>query len=195
MVAELERVLRVIPEGEAPRRDEFVTSQGVVFRVRPVPPMLQQDVRRRFLAEQPVPPKIKNDEKETLEENPSDPDYLRQMDAFYRDLGEAATAVLLTRGLELVELGGCEGPDDTEWAEDVRDITRLEVPEKGRRRFYCWLKYVALATQRDLQEAMRRVQRVSGITTEADAAEAAESFRSDPPRAATDGVPPGEASE
>jgi hypothetical protein len=55
---DLERVIQAIPEGDLPRRDTFTTGAGIVFRVKPVPPMLIEDTRRRFLANEPQPPMV-----------------------------------------------------------------------------------------------------------------------------------------
>jgi hypothetical protein len=189
---DLERVIQAIPEGDLPRRDTFTTGAGIVFRVKPVPPMLIEDTRRRFLANEPQPPMVRNEDKETLEENPNDPEYRRAHDRFFLDLGEASSALMLTRGTELIKLPeGIEPPEGETWSEDVHDITGIEVPPVGsRRRYYVWLKYVALTTWGDFNGLVRAASRASGMTREDDVADAAESFRDNPPRAADTSVPP-----
>jgi hypothetical protein len=62
---------------------------------------------------------------------------------------------MLTRGTELIKLPeGIEPPEGETWSEDVHDITGIEVPPVGsRRRYYVWLKYVALNDLGGLQRS------------------------------------------
>jgi hypothetical protein len=194
-------ILQAIPEdsdqaAEAQRPDRFVTTTGIVFKLKPVAPMLIMDAQRKF--KEPIPPKIPNFDKgdgadAPLEENPNDPDYLRAMDAYRQHIGEVANAIFLTRGIDIVSVpDGIDKVDDAEWAEEVKEFAELDVPAVGRRRLYCWLKYVALTSMVDFQGLMNKLTTLGGVTLEQDVSVAEESFRVDEIGPASEGVPPSE---
>lgn len=169
------RVLASIPEGELPDPSKYTTSLGVVLRIRPVPPLLLQDARKHIPV--PTPPRVFIQDKDTHEENLSDPDYLRAMQEYEAATGESANALLLTRGTDVEYVPpGVEPVDSTNWSDDVADFTGIDVPREGRRRYYCWMKYVAIATQDDFMGILSAVSRASGLTREADVADAIERF-------------------
>lgn len=161
--------------------DQFTTSSGIVFKLRPVAPLLIIDVQRRFKA--PEPPKLPNYDKgdgddAPLEENPSDPAYLRAVQEHNMQVGEASNAVFLTRGTEIISIpDGIDKVDDAEWADDVREFAGLEVPAVGRRRYYCWLKYVALSSMDDFQGLLNKLTSLGGVTLESEVQAAEETFR------------------
>ena len=180
-------VLNAIPEDTASSGNgvlnEFTTSNGIVLKLKPVPPLLVMDAQRSI--KEPTPPKIPNYDKgdegdAPLEENPSDPTYLREMAAYQSQVGELSNAIFLTRGVDVISVPeGIDKVDDEGWADDVQEFTSLVIPKVGRRRMYCWLKYVALTSLDDFQGLLNKLTSLGGVTLESDVQQAQASFRPD----------------
>lgn len=181
-------ILQAIPEDTAPEKvaasqkpDQFVTSNGIVFKLKAVPPLLIMDAQRAIVA--PVPPKVRNYEKgdgeeAPIEENPNDPAYIRAMLEHQQKTAEVTNAIFLTRGCIVEHVPPDIDPmDGTEWAEEVQEFAGIKVPAVGRRRFYCWLKYVALTSLEDFQGLLNKLTTLGGVTLETDVQLAEESFR------------------
>lgn len=196
-------ILQAIPEdatddqvAEAQRPDRFITSNGIVFKLKPVAPLLVLDAQKQLT--EPLPPKIPNFDKgegedAPLEENPNDPTFLRAHMEYRQRVGEVSNAIFLTRGTELVSVpDGVEGVDDEEWALEVEEFAGIKVPKVGRRRYYCWLKYIALTSMTDFQGLLNKLTALGGVTLESDVADAETSFRPDESGDAAPGLPPGE---
>lgn len=190
----MNKILQAVEDGIQERHDKpdtFRTSTGVVFRIKPVPPLLIVDAQKRFDA--PVPPKVLNPDKETMEENPNDPEYARQLQEYHQGLGEVANAVLITRGTEVLEVPPTvETVEDGSWSDDVEEFAGIKVPPAGRRRYFCWVKYVAMANMEDLTGLVGKISNFSGATLEVDVAAAADTFRPVPSGSAAPGVPASE---
>lgn len=194
-------ILQAIPEesgqvADAQRPDRFVTSNGIVFKLKAVAPLLIMDAQRNFT--EPQPPKIRNFEKgdgddAPLEDNPNDPKYQRELVEYRRQLGEIANAIYLTRGTEIVSIPeGVDKPDDEDWAMEVQDFAGITVPKVGRRRYFCWIKYVALESMSDFQGMMNKLTTLGGVTVERDVIDAEQSFRADESGDTAEGIPPTE---
>lgn len=189
---EMETVLKALQEQAADNTeppDRFTTSLGIVFKLKPVPPFLVMDAQAAV--PMPTPPLVHIKDKDTDEENLDDPEYRRQQAQYIKNVGEVANAIMLTRGTEVLELpDGVEPPEGENWAEDVREFTRLEIPSdpKSRRRRYLWMKYVALVNVNDFTGLLGKVQALGGITLEREVQAAAENFRGDEGRDTTEPV-------
>jgi len=191
-------VLNAIPE-DVPANgalNQFTTSNGIVLKLKPVPPLLIMDAQRSI--KEPVPPKLPNYDKgdgddAPLEENPNDPTYMREMAAYQSQVGELSNAIFMTRGVEVVSVPeGIDNIDDEGWAEDVKEFTNLDIPKVGKRRMYCWLKYVALTSLDDFQGLLNKLTSLGGVTLESDVSQAQASFRPDTNGDAANGVRAGE---
>lgn len=176
-------VIRAIPEDHDTnpdsRPDRYKTKEGVVFRLKPVPPFLMMDAQRAFPA--PKPPSVPNYDKDpdgkVLEENPADPEYQRLIREYNEMMGDLANGIMLTRGTEVLSVpDGMDKVDDGAWAEDAREFGRVEVPAVGRRRYFCWLKYVALTNMGDYEGLLKKISAMSGMTMEVDVARATADF-------------------
>lgn len=190
----MQDILRVVEEptvAAVAERDTFTTQGGVVFRIRPVPPMLLMEARKRFSHKEPRVPKVYIEDKETHEDNPNDPDYIEAREQFLMEIAEVGNAVLLMRGTELISKPArVEGPDDVNWAQDLLETLELDIPPVGtRKRYLCWVKFVALATNRDYQGVVTAINEASGGTSEEEVAEAQASFRAGEGRVAAQPVP------
>lgn len=173
-------VLKAIPEDDAVKPDPYkhVTRSGVVLKLKPVPPMLVNDVRLRHRA--PPIPKVKNLDKgdDVWEENPNDPEYVDKYQEWQLLVADTVNATILSLGTTLEHVpDDVPGVDDASWADDVKELTGLDVPTTGRRRYYCWLKYVVLTNMDDWFKLIQRIQAISGVTLESEVAQAIENFR------------------
>lgn len=171
-------VIRAIPEEETLPKNQFRTSNGVLLKLKPVPPLLIADAQRRLV--EPKPPKARNLDKgdDVYEENPNDPDYIRQLEEHNQIVGDVSSAILITRGTEVIERPhDIDSVDATDWADDVKEIAGIDVPSMGRRRYFCWMKYVVLVSADDFHQLIQRLSRLAGVTREEDVAQAADRFR------------------
>jgi len=193
-------VLNAIKEHDEARANGalnmFTTTEGIVFKLKPVAPLLVLDAQKQLT--EPLPPKIRNYDKgegddAPLEENPSDPTFLRAHMEYRQRVGEVSNAIFLTRGCELVSVpDGIEKPEDEDWAADVEEFAGIKIPAVGRRRFYLWLKYIALTSMTDFQGLLNKLTALGGVTLESDVADAETSFRPDESRDASEGLSPTE---
>jgi hypothetical protein len=192
-------ILQAIPEdatdgqaADAQRPDRFVTSTGIVFKLKPVAPLLILDAQKQI--PEPRPPQIHNYDKgegedAPLEENPNDPMFLREHSEYRQRVGEVSNAIFLTRGTEVISIpDDVEKIEDEDWAAEVEEFAGLKVPVVGRRRYYCWLKYVALTSMIDFQGLLNKLSALGGVTLESDVAEAETSFRTDQSGDASEGL-------
>jgi hypothetical protein len=97
---------------------------------------------------------------------------------------------LMTHGTEIVHVpDNFPKPADKSWSDDLAEMAEdLTIPESGRKRYYCWLKWIVLASTDDFSKLLRKLNEVGGVTREEDVQEAAESFRDNETRAADLGV-------
>lgn len=157
--------------------NQFKASSGVVFKIKKVSPLLLKDAQERLI--EPRPPKVYLEDKETHEDNPSDPDYQDKLRQFQILQAETSHAVLLTMGTAVESIpDDVDGIDATAWVETVEEIIGIEVPKTPRRRYFCWVKYVAITDMADFFGLLRKITRLSGFVTEEAVAQAAASFRS-----------------
>lgn len=191
--AQVLQVLRDTPEQPDTGPDRFRTSNGIVFKLKPVPPLLLRDIGKNV--KRPVPPKVYIEDKETHEENLNDPDYVRALMIYQETVSEAANAVLLVRGTEAEHIPeGVDKPESDAWIEDLLDTAGVEVPANSRaRRYYCWMKYVALVRTGDFFGIMRKITAQSGNTLEEGVTQALESFPGNQAGNANNGVHAGAA--
>lgn len=178
----LRTLLAAIPEtDDTEPPDRYTTSNGIVLQLKPIPPLLINDAQNNLKA--PRPPRVPNLDKDpdghVLEENPNDPTFIEQYREYRVNLSELSNAIFLTRGTKVLDVpSGVEPVDSTDWSDDLKDLAGLDVPEKGRRRYYCWMKYVALSNINDLTTVLRKVSNLAGVTLEADVAQATADFPS-----------------
>src|SRR5688500_18852501 len=173
------KTIRDVPDdGLGP--DQFKTGEGIIFNIRKIPPLLMHDVQESL--KPPKPPKVRDDDKETWEENPDDPEYLEAMAAYNTARGESMNALLLVRGTSVAHLPDVysadgQGPEDTAWIEDLQEtFPALNIPDSKRRRYYLWLRYVALTDMQEFMALVKKVGSKNGMTFESEVVQAVESF-------------------
>lgn len=176
------QVLDAVGESDSFTDDPFTftTQAGIKLKLKSVPPMLIVDAQKRI--QKPKVPKVHLDDKEAWEENPSDPDYVAAYEEYERTVSDITHAIFLVRGTSVLHVPeGVETVGDPGWVEEVKEFAGLDVPEdvNSRKRYLCWLKYVAVASTEDFSGLIGKLMRRSGATMEVDVAQAADDFRSD----------------
>lgn len=163
------------------RKDTYRTSTGVTLKLKRVSPMIVYDATNAMKA--PRPPLVLIEGKSEPEENILDPDFHAAMEAFEREKGTLASTVYLTLGTKVDFTdypSDMPKPTDTDWSEQLEELTDvLNIPEKGIKRYFAWLMYVALTSPLETAEVIQRIMRLSGVVEEADVVNAMESFRRD----------------
>ena len=153
----------------------YMTENGIKLRLKKISRLLVVDAARKVVL--PKPPRVFIDEKGREEENPSDPQYLEDLQSAEYRRGMITIAAYLTLGTTILELPpDLEGPDSTEWSDTLKDI-EFDVPDKGRARYLAWLKYYAL-NDTELNNVITAITRLSGLTSEEDVSTVKDSFRS-----------------
>lgn len=125
-------------------------STGVRVRVLDVPPFLIDDARA--MVKYPSVPMWYNENKEREEENPNDPNYIKQCEEVDRQRGIAVFDALVMFGTELID--GL--PGDTKWIRQLEilnrrgniDLSAYDLEDDIDLEFL-YKKYVALRTKDD----------------------------------------------
>lgn len=175
-------------------------SSGVVLRGKRASSTLLIEVLTS--SRRPKPPTYKNEKMGRLMENPDDPDYIEQVQAYkYEQAGTLVTAMIMM-GTEILSIPeGMEGPhpykpsavsgqrlakgkkqkaegsDELVWPKWLGEYELLKLPmnpENETWRYLTWVKFKAAPGDEDLKKIQEVVGRLSGVR-EADA-DAAEEF-------------------
>jgi hypothetical protein len=131
-------------------------SSGVRVRLHPVSSALVTKVMMEI--KEPVVPNWWNAEKERDEPNPSDPAYLRAVQAAENERGINALDAMLLFGVELVDLM----PEDTTWLKRLAVIKINVDQEDPIAMELAYKRYVVVLTQKDI----RLVTEAAGISEE-----------------------------
>ena len=180
-----EKYLDKVDQAIAETKDEHTTKRGVVLRIKPVPNMLIMEAQKHKIP--PQVPTFFNEEKQTQEENPLHPDYVEAMRQYQADLGMIGVTAMLAFGTELISKpADIQGPEDTEWSDDLNEIFHIVAPTSRKARYAFWLRCYVL-TDPEFGEVIDAVAKKSGRVTEEAAAEAADNFPTEPERGEPDG--------
>lgn len=160
---------------------EFELSNGIVLKLKPVPPLLLQAINQEFV--QPDPPVVYMEDKGRDEPNPNDPAYIKEVEALAAKQELAVHDLLLGVGTEVKSVPeGYYPPESDNWIAQVefaRDLSgRFFKIEKDDtiRRYLCWLRFYALETGGDVALATGLPMQLAGIR-EGEIEEVVESFR------------------
>jgi hypothetical protein len=116
---------------------------------------------------EPEVPKVYIVDKETEEENPSDPDYLEAFRAYQIKRGTLMQEVSLAKGTEIKSLPeGVVGPDDDSWIDDA-EFLGIKITNKDSKiaRHLQWL-YFQLVDINELQALVLSAQAYNGFVSE-----------------------------
>lgn len=165
--------------------EPFKTSRGITLQAISAPPHLIADVELAF-PEPPAPMvEVKRSGVTVSEQNPTDPAFLAEHEAWKFRLESARQRALFACALEVVEIPvGEKGPEDN-WDRELVDLPiEIPAPKKGGRRL-AWLIYYVLVNSKDIGEATRRCVRMVGLS-EGDVAYMARLFPRDEEGPATE---------
>lgn len=170
---------RVVRKG---RFGEFELSNGILLKIKPVPPLLANAITEAF--KDPDPPKVYLEEKGRDEENPNDPNYLRELEEINEKRNRAINNLYLGIGTECVHVpDGYYRPEQEEWLDQVKFAARVAGTPldfdftDAVERYLCWLRFYALENGDDATVAHRLPMVLGGIS-EAEVEQAIDSFRS-----------------
>lgn len=158
----------------------IVLSNGVSFKLQPVPPLLVRRAQANVTF--PEVPIVFNEEQGRAIENPLDPDYMRRVEQAREAENEAVMNVMMLVGTRVDQIPeGIEHPESNVWVETLTEVGVLEEGFTFRsdtQRRLAWMRMVAIPTVTDLNNLVMAVGRLTGVTEQA-VASAVDSFRRD----------------
>jgi hypothetical protein len=168
-------------KGKQTENGLITLRSGVVLRPKRVGYWIINEAMRKLRP--PEVPVQFIEEKGRKEPNPMHPDYVAAMAQYSEDRGNIAVNAYMFFGTEIITRPpDVPGPDD-EWGDEYEFMGITPARNKAER-YVQWLKLVAC--RGDDVESASIIAKVVGQTTvsEAEVADAAESFRGDPVRGA-----------
>ncbi len=186
-VAAARRVIEEAKEESEVVGREIELVNGIRIKLKHVPAALIRRVSTRL--EKPKVPKSDWQNKGRVEENPGDPDYLDAMEQYNYEVGEAATNVILSLGIEVVHVPeGVDKIEDEGWVE-ILDYFKVDADLDSKiGRKLAWLQYYAITSEAEWLKVLGKVSSLIGMT-EGEVADAVETFRSRKARGGDNGVP------
>lgn len=157
--------------------DNIITlSTGVKLELFKPSLLAIREVERQVTANKPKPPEIYLEDKERNEENPDDPDYINELNAWQADGTERQFSIALATGSKVNYVP--ENIPNLESEEWYGLLTVINVPlgKSTQERYIQWTKYVAAPTAMDFGSILIRLLSLVGVREE-EVAEAVESFR------------------
>lgn len=138
-------------------------SSGVVLRGKQAPPLALIKVMSAF-----TPPKIPTYFNTTMGreiENPDDPTYKTDYQAYQTSLTNAMSNALILLGTELAEVPKkFPRPEDDTWLEEWNEIAIGEgKPDNKSWRYLTWVTFKAVLTNDDMDMIQKEVGRLSGV--------------------------------
>lgn len=159
--------------GEA---DLIHLSTGVVLRGKKVSASLLIEVLTSV--KRPKPPVYRNEKMGRMMENPDDPDYIEQVQAYKYEQAGVLQTVMILMGTEIASIPtGMEGPHpvkkegrkqkaEESWPKWLGEYELLGLPmnpESEAWRYLTWAKFKAAVSDEDLRQIQEVVGRLSGI--------------------------------
>lgn len=143
----------------------FTLRSGVVLSLRKVSPVMVGKGLQQLV--EPEVPQVYIEDKETYEENPGDPDYLKAKQAYILKRGAFMQDVYLGRGTELKHLpDSVAGPETDDWIYDAEFLgIKVTNRESKLARYIQWL-YFMLDTIEELQCLVQAAQAYNGLISE-----------------------------
>lgn len=163
-----EKVYDVVSESDQPKIEEshlITLDNGVVLRPRPIPPLILAKIERKF--SYPPVPKVQDEDKGRLIENPNDPAYLEAIDRVNEEKSMAQLDVIIALGTEVVSIpADVYAPEQDDWIEEVEYFIGEVIPRSGRARYLAWLKFYAISAAGDIQNIAKRALKRTGVADE-----------------------------
>lgn len=163
LLSEAAEVVAAVVDGE--EKDRVTLSNGIVLKLRPVPPLAIREIALRF-APPPVPVVWIGD-KERSEPNPNDPDYLAAMTRYTNDQIYRVADVSISLGTAVESVPDyLERPEADGWIDELEAVGITVDRENRHKRYLAWLRYYAINSTADLTRVMRGVTLLAGVTEE-----------------------------
>lgn len=179
--------------GKAAKREpnslprEINLSNGIVLKVRPMPPMLLNSVANSI--PEPEVPKVFMEDKGREEPNPNHPDYIKAVAEYNSKVAMATMNLIFYACTSIKEIpDGLLKPEDDDWVE-MATMAKISFDREDKaERYIAWLRCYALETISDLNQAQTIPLQLAGIT-ESEVQEAVDAFRSGEGRDSDNGIP------
>lgn len=156
---------------EAKNQDEslIMLSTGVVLRGKKANPLTLIQVMSSF--PRPTPPMVYMASMGREMENPDDPTYLEEVQAWKMAYSNAMVTAMIVLGTELESKPrGMPGPHDDGWLEEYSLLVTDLHPENKTWRYLTWVKFKAAQDEEDMMKIQEVVGRLSGVRESAVAA-------------------------
>jgi hypothetical protein len=165
----------------SPKNETIMLSTGVVLKKKDIPKLVLKRLYDQYEEQKPKVPLFFNEDKEREEENPADPAYLEELDAYTADMGLTILNFSIMWGTELVSKpNSIEGPEDSGWYESLK-FSGVDVSDIPQIRYMTWVATIAAPQDSDIQLLAEALRGGVGVTEEAVAEEMAK-FPSDTQR-------------
>jgi len=165
--------------------DGLITlSSGVVLHLlENLDPITLMNVMQRLEADRPEVPVTFVETLGREEQNPDDPDYLREVSTWENAYALEIIDVLILLGTEVHSVPkdvekipkDIEKLDGFKWLDKLR-LLKVEVDKSEQGLYLAWVKHVAVKSAEDMTKLMSRVKRLAGVS-EADVDEASDTFQ------------------
>lgn len=155
---------------------EVTLSNGVVLKIKPMPPMLLTSVQNSI--PEPAIPVVFLEDKGRDEPNPNHPEYIRAMNERAEALAMATSNLILYACTSAVSVPeGVFGPDDDGWVR-LTEMAGIKFDKNDKiERYLAWLRSYAVATIDDMNKVQTLPLQLAGtMETEVEAVQ--DSFRS-----------------
>lgn len=157
---------RALDRAAVAPEDTITLSTGVVLRGRKANPVMLIQVMAAV--PRPEPPLYYNKTMAREMENPADPKYLEALKAWQMDQTNRVTDAMIVLGTELVSSPKKLGkPEDNEWLQDYTLFRLPMAPDSESWRYLTWVKFKACQDESDLEQIMKVVGRLSGVSESA----------------------------
>jgi len=136
------------------KNTHLIKDTNIEVEIRKVSPMLMNRLAKDF-----PPPKPPVEEHEingeiVREENPTNPEYLKEYEEYEDQFNEMVQRILMKRGV-VFEMTPERQKEVDQLRQDYLDETGIEIEEKDDR--FLWLYEIAIGTPQDLQELMEAI--------------------------------------
>lgn len=163
--AALKAAVEAVESAALPLVTEITLDNGVVLKLMPVPPFVTQQAVMNL--KEPKPPLVdvgKGEGRE--EENPNDPDYLEEMNAYNVQVIETTTNAMLITGTEIAAIpDGMQSPEDDDWLDRIQFLG-IEVERENKwARYVAWLRYYVLSAP-SITRIIAELRKSIGLTEE-----------------------------
>lgn len=137
-------------------------SSGVVLRAKQANPHVL--IRIMTATPRPTPPMYFNEAMGRYLENPADPDYIKQVEAWEIQYSNGMLNALIGLGTELVSVPkGMQTPKDEIWLKDYQAMGLAVHPESPSWRYITWVLFLAAPTKDDTTLLSSRIKALSGV--------------------------------